>query len=443
MLEQFLNHIDRQRLCERTDSILLAVSGGVDSMAMLYLFKEADFRVGVAHCNFQLRGKESDGDEEFVQQVCKELNVPFFCKRFETEAYAWENTLSIQMAARELRYAWFDELLNGHSYQRMATGHHLDDTMETILLNITRGSSTEGLAGIPAKNGNIIRPLLFATRKEIEKHAIKKGMVWREDLSNLTDDYQRNFIRHQVLPKLKELNPSLEITWQTGIEKIQGDLALLHIAIEEWKGKFVTETPHKISIGKNAFNSFPQGATLLWRYCRVFGFNFEQAKEVLQSLKGQPGKRFFSSSHLLVLDRDFILITPLQHGWTETIIEKKQVESYLGPWTIKKDHLTEMLPVSNEMEAILDEELLSYPLVWRKWKPGDSFHPLGMDHKKKLSDFFIDKKLSLADKEIVTVLELGDRIVWVAGHRIDDRFKLTTKTTSIVRFRLSRADEDR
>lgn len=442
MLEQFLNHIDRQRLCQRTDSILLAVSGGVDSMAMLYLFLEADFRVGVAHCNFQLRGKDSDGDEEFVQQVCKELKVPFFSKRFETEAYAWENTLSIQMAARELRYTWFDEVLNGHSYQRLATGHHLDDTMETILLNIIRGSSTEGLAGIPAKNGNIIRPLLFATRKEIEKYAIRRGMVWREDLSNLTDDYQRNFIRHQVVPKLKELNPSLETTWQTGIEKIQGDLALLHIAMEDWKTKFVVEAPHKISINKNAFNSFPQGATLLWRYARTFGFNFEQAKEVLHSLKGQPGKRFLSSSHLLVIDRDFLLITPLQHGWTETLIEKGQLASHLGPWTVQTDRLKEMLPVSNEMEAILDEDLLSYPLVWRKWKPGDSFHPLGMEHKKKLSDFFIDKKLSLADKEIITVLESGGRIVWVAGYRIDDRFKLTTKTTSIVRFRLARADQN-
>lgn len=440
MLEQFLHHIDRHRLCQKSDLILLAVSGGVDSMAMLYLFKEAGFRVGVAHCNFQLRGKESDGDEEFVRQVCKDLNVPFFFSRFETEAYAWENTLSIQMAARELRYTWFDEVLRGHSYTWLATGHHLDDTMETILLNITRGTSTDGLAGIPVRNGNIIRPLLFATRKEIEKYALRKGMVWREDLSNLTDDYQRNFIRHQVVPKLKELNPSLEVTWQTGIEKIQGDLALLQHAVDDWKTKFITETPHRNYIDKTAFNLLPQGATLLWRYCRTFGFNFEQAKEVLQSLKGQPGKRFYSSTHLLVLDRDLIIITPLQHGWTEAGIEKEHAESFLGPWQLKIERLTDMLPVSDEMEAVLDEELLNYPLLWRKWRPGDSFHPLGMEHKKKLSDFFIDKKLSLADKEIATVLESDGRIVWVAGHRIDDRFKLTTKTTLIVRFRLGRAE---
>lgn len=439
MLEQFLNHIDRTRLCDKTDLILLAVSGGVDSMAMLYLFREAGFTFGVAHCNFQLRGRESDGDEEFVGQVCKELKIPVFVKRFETEAYAWENTLSTQMAARELRYAWFEELLASHSYRCLATGHHFDDSIETILLNLTRGTSTDGLAGIPVKNGNIIRPLLFATRKQIEKYAIVKGIVWREDLSNLTDDYQRNFIRHQVVPKLKELNPSLEVTWQSGIEKIQGDLALLHHAFEDWKKQFVTEAIGRITIDKNAFVLFPQGASLLWRYCKIFGFNFEQSKEVIQSLKGQPGKRFFSSSHLLVVDRDVLIITPHQHYWNEIIIEKGEAESFLGPWCLKIDSFKEVMRASEEMEAILDAEQLTFPLVWRKWKPGDFFHPLGMEHKKKLSDFFIDKKLSVADKDTATVLESEGRIVWVVGYRIDDRYKLTSKTTSMIKFRLSKS----
>ena len=260
MLEQFLNHIEQNDLCDKSDAILLAVSGGVDSMAMLYLFREAGFRIGVAHCNFQLRGKESEADEEFVREVCKELDVPFFSRRFETEAYAWENTLSIQMAARELRYAWFEELLIKNKYRCLATGHHFDDSMETILLNLTRGSATDGLAGIPIKNGNVIRPLLFASRKQIEKYAAMKGLVWREDLSNMTDDYQRNFIRHQVVPKLKELNPSLELTWQSGIEKIHGDLALLHHAFADWKKQFITESVERITIQKNAFVSFPRGA---------------------------------------------------------------------------------------------------------------------------------------------------------------------------------------
>ena len=439
MLEQFLIHINQNDLCERSDTVLLAVSGGVDSMAMLYLFREAGFQVGVAHCNFQLRGKESEADEEFVSLVCKELDVPFYSRRFETEAYAWENTLSIQMAARELRYAWFEELLIKNGYRCLATGHHFDDSIETILLNLTRGSATDGLAGIPLKNGNVIRPLLFATRKQIEKYAVAKGIVWREDLSNMTDDYQRNFIRHQVVPKLKELNPSLEVTWQSGIEKIYGDLALLHHAFADWKKQFITESVEKITIQKDAFLSFPRGGSLLWRYIKNFGFNFEQSKEIITSLYGQPGKRFFSPTHLLVVDRDLLIISTVQHNWNEVVIDKRQSLFQLGPWKLSLE-LSHGLPeIFIENEAYIDESQLTFPLRWRKWKAGDVFIPLGMEHKKKLSDFFIDKKVSVADKELVTVLESEGKIAWVAGHRIDDRFKVTSKTTSVLKFSLTRA----
>lgn len=437
MLEQFLNHIERFRLCSRSDLILLAVSGGIDSMAMLYLFREAGFRVGVAHCNFQLRGKESDGDEEFVTRVCKELAIPFFVKRFETEAYAWENTLSTQMAARELRYAWFDDLLNRHSYTHIATGHHFDDSMETILLNITRGSATDGLAGIPVKNGNIIRPLLFSTRKQVEGYAIHKGLVWREDESNLTDDYQRNFIRHQVLPKLKELNPSLETTWQGGIEKIQGDLAFIHQAFDDWKMQFVNERPARITIDKKGLAVLAQSATLLWRYARALGFNFEQSKEIIHSLNGQAGKRFLSSSHLLVIDREYLIITPRRDDWNETAVDMTNRESQLGPYSLKMEALSEIVALTGDDEAIVDAGMLVFPLRWRKWKPGDFFHPLGMNHRKKLSDFFIDKKLSVADKENATVVESDGKIVWVAGYRIDDRYKLTPNTVAMVKFSLT------
>jgi tRNA(Ile)-lysidine synthase len=439
MVEQFLNHIERLNLCEKSDHLLLAVSGGVDSMAMLYLFQEIGVTIGVAHCNFQLRGKESDGDEEFVAQVCKELGIPFFIKRFETEAFAWENSLSTQMAARELRYAWFEELLSHHSYDYLATGHHLDDSMETILLNLTRGCASDGLAGIPVKNGRVIRPLLFATKKQIEKYAELKGMVWREDQSNLTDDYQRNFIRHQVIPQLRELNPSLETTWQTGIEKIQGDLSLLQHAFDHWIHEFVVEESDRITVEKKAFESFVQPASLLWRYIKGLGFNYEQSKEIIQSLNGQPGKRFFSTTHLLVIDRELLIITPHQQHWNEVTIDKGQAETILGPFLLRMKAVKEMELGSDKGEAILDAGLLTFPLLWRKWQAGDSFHPLGMDHKKKLSDFLIDNKISVADKEAVTVLVSDGDIVWVVGHRIDDRYKLTANTSSILRFSLHSA----
>lgn len=438
MLEQFLNHINRFKLCSQTDSILLAVSGGIDSMVMLYLFKEAGFQIAVAHCNFQLRGKESDEDELFVHEVCKNLNIPVFIQRFETESFAWENGLSIQMAARDLRYAWFDELLNTHSFNLLATGHHFDDSMETILLNLTKGTSAEGFAGIPVKNRTIIRPLLFATRAQVEKYAKEKAIVWREDQSNLTDDYQRNFIRHQIIPKLKELNPSLESTWQHGLEKIQGDLDLLHHAYDEWRTKFITETPDRIVIQKKAFEIFYTGASILWRYIKAYAFNFEQAREIIQGLKGQPGKRFLSSTHVLVVDREVIIITPHPAEWNSVMIEQDDHEVKLGPWKLHFMHALTATPNTTKMEAAVDADELSFPLVWRKWKKGDSFHPLGMNHKKKISDFLVDNKLSLADKNDITVLESDGRILYVVGWRIDDRFKITDRTKRVLNIRAER-----
>ncbi len=437
MLEQFLNHIDRFALCRREDPILLAVSGGVDSMAMLHLFTAAGFTVGVAHCNFQLRGKDSDGDEDFVVQACKTLNVPVFVHRFETDAYAWENGLSTQMAARELRYAWFDDLMEIHYYTALATGHHFDDSMETILLNITRGAATDGMAGIPVKNGRVIRPLLFATRAQVEKYAAEHRLKWREDKSNLTDDYQRNFIRHKIIPQLKELNPSLETTWQNGIEKIQGELAILHDAFDGWCIKNITRTQDKIAIDKKGLNHGAQVNALLWRFIKTYGFNYEQTREIIHALNGQPGKKFLAPAFLLVVDRENIFITPRSDEWNEQHIGTLAGRHTLGPWELSLENTAPAVRGNDPREAVLDATHLQFPLVWRKWRAGDFFHPLGMDHKKKLSDFFIDKKLSVADKETITVLESAGQIVWVVGHRIDDRFKVTPQTQRALRFVLT------
>ncbi|HEX6223716.1 MAG TPA: tRNA lysidine(34) synthetase TilS [Chryseolinea sp.] len=438
MIEQFLNHIDRFKLCDVSDSILLAVSGGVDSMTMLHLFKESGFTIAVAHCNFQLRGRESDEDESFVRDVCKRLGVPVFVHRFDTESFAWEEGLSIQMAARDLRYAWFEELLKIHSFHWLATGHHFDDTMETILLNLTKGSSTDGLGGIPVKNGKIIRPLLFATRAQVEKFARDRGILWREDQSNLTDDYQRNFIRHQIIPRLKELNPSLETTWQHGIEKIQGDLHLLHHAFEEWKNNNVKEKTDRITIHKKGFDMLAAPEAVLWRYIRIHSFNFEQAREIIQTFKGQPGKRFLSVTHTLVVDREDIIITPHPQELNTVTIGHDHHEANLGPWKLHLTNGAAMIPGSGKTEAALDADELIYPLIWRKWKNGDSFQPLGMNHKKKISDFLVDNKLSLADKNAITVIESDGRIAYVVGWRIDDRFKITPRTRRVLNIRVEK-----
>ena len=438
MLKQFLHHIAHHKLCTLSDSILLAVSGGVDSMAMLHLFKEGGYRIGVAHCNFQLRGEASDGDESSVVEECKRLAIPFFIRRFDIEDYARQHGLSIQMAARDLRYMWFDDIVKEQGYNFLATAHHFDDSMETILLNLTKGTSMEGLAGIPIKNRNIIRPLLFATRAQVTSYAIQKGIKWREDESNATDDYQRNFIRHHIIPKLKELNPSLESTWQNGLEKIDGDLELLHLGFNDWKRASVQESKDRFVIKKKSLRIFHAGASTLWRYIKAFGFNFEQAREIIQVINGQSGKKFLSPTHLLVVDRDELIITLHSQEWNAATIEIGDREVPLGPWRMFFSTGESPTTGADKMEAALDADSLKFPLTWRKWKKGDIFQPLGMKHKKKLSDFLVDNKISIVDKNITTVLESDGEIAYVVGWRIDDRFKIRESTKRVLNIRVAR-----
>ena len=437
MFQQFLNHIREKDLFKPSEKILLAVSGGVDSIVMLHLFKEAGFSVGVAHCNFQLRGNDSDEDEDFVKEVCQKLNVPVFTKRFDTQTFAWENNLSIQMAARELRYSWFDHLLDEHHYDLLATGHHFDDTVETILLNWIKGSSAEGLTGIPTKNKRIIRPILFATRVQVEKYAQEKGIEWREDQSNLTDDYQRNFIRHQIIPKLRELNPSLETTLHNGIEKLQSDLDMIHFHVEAWKQEFVLQGNERITIAKKGFDFYPHGAQLLWRCIKEYGFNVEQAREIIHGLHGQSGKRFLSTTHQLVIDREYLIISPHENFWNEISIVEGQDQAVLGSWSMEIEKSGSKEFSNDSLVAKLDADKLKFPLRWRKWKAGDFFYPLGMEHTRKLSDFLIDNKVSVADKNVVTVLESAGEIAWVVGYRIDNRFKITPQTRSCLSFSIT------
>ncbi|HTF17250.1 MAG TPA: tRNA lysidine(34) synthetase TilS [Chryseolinea sp.] len=442
MLDQFLDFIDRNQLCTRYDSTLLAASGGIDSMVMLYLFREAGFKIGVAHANFQLRGAESDGDQQFVAQLCKEFNIPFFTRRFETEEYAWEKTLSVQIAARELRYAWFRELAATNHYQHIATAHHFDDTMETILLNLTRGTGLDGLSGIPVKNGAIIRPMMFASRKQVEKYADMHGLVWREDASNQTDNYQRNYIRHHVMPHLRELNPSLEATWRSGLRKVNHEIGIVQQAFELWKDRFVHQQQGRAVIAKAAVEEYPNNPAMLWRYIRNFGFNFEQAGDIQGALDGQSGKRFFSSTHMLVVDREQLIIIDRTKEWNELKLVAVNDQYHLGPWMLTVQEISERAPVDyhravEEHTAVLDASKLSLPLIWRKWKAGDYFYPLGLGHRKKLSDFFVDEKLSVADKDKATVIESGGEIIWVSGLRIDDRFKITDKTIKRIELKIS------
>ncbi len=411
-------------------------------MVMLHLFRESGYQMGVAHCNFQLRGAESDGDEKFVREKCRQWDVAFYSHHFDTNNYASEKGLSTQMAARALRYVWFDELLQKEGFYYLATAHHLNDSIETILLNLTKGAGMEGLMGIPVQNKKIIRPMLFATREEIENYAAEEGIAWREDRSNQSDDYQRNFIRHQVVPKLKEINPSLEKTFQETICKLQGAAEMMFASVEQWKKKYQKVERDKILLDKKGFENLLNAnyhTLLLWEVVKVYGFNFNQCENIIKALHGQSGKRFSSYTHELIIDRTQLILSAPALALEEVLIQQGQASATLGKWTMKIQSQEKSMLVSNPLVATLDEAQLHFPLIWRKWKGGDYFYPLGMKCKKKVSDFLIDEKVSVTDKESVTVLESGGEIAWVVGMRVDERFKVTLGTERILQFGLQAA----
>ena len=436
MLKLFHDHIARHQLCKATDKILLAVSGGLDSMVMFNLFHQSGYSIAVAHCNFQLRGAESDDDEEFVRAKCNHLKVPFHSIQFDTNNYAWENSLSVQIAARQLRYAWFEELLEQEKLDKLATAHHLNDSLETVLLNLCKGTGVQGLAGIPLENRFIIRPMLFASRSQVEAYATKEKIEWREDSSNLTDDYQRNFLRHQIIPLLKEINPSLENTFSMTLEKVRGGVELMSLSQKELENSFVKTDDGKTIIEKDAFHLFRYSAPVLWEMIKHFGFNLEQCEEIIQSIHSQSGKKFLAATHQLIIDRESLIISHHQDSWTQTEIKQGELMAKLGPWHLLIQEC-EVVVNANRSEAYLDAEKLHFPLRWRKWRAGDSFFPLGMDHHKKISDFLIDQKTSIADKDSVTVLESKGEIAWVVGHRVDNRFKITDQTKKAISFQVS------
>lgn len=439
MKQTFLNEILQKQLCGSKDKILLAVSGGIDSMVMLHLFKESGFTIGVAHANFQLRGVASDEDEQFVKAICEKNAVPFFVKRFETEIFSKSNHVSIQMAARELRYGWFNALLAEQQYDLVATAHHLNDSIETVLLNLVRGTGMEGLEGIAQKNEKVIRPMLWATRHKIEQYARENKIQWREDQSNASDDYARNFIRHHVYPLLKELNPALEKTAAESSAKISGTVELMTWGAERWKEKFAHKKGDQVLLDKKGFAVLTHPEGVLWNLIKGFGFNVDQCRQVVAALDGQPGKFFSSSQFALVIDRDQLIISKNQGELTETLIQMDQTGSSLGNlmMDIKRKEKAEF--THDPSVGVLDGARLKFPLRWRKWRAGDFFYPLGMTQKKKISDFLIDEKISLADKGTTTVLESGGEIVWVVGMRLDDRYKVTDATQSTIICRLSTA----
>ena len=462
MLNQFLENIKDKRLFDTGQKILLAVSGGIDSMVMLHLFEKSGFDYGIIHCNFQLRGAESDRDEEFVKNQVLIHGVPAFFKRFDTEEYAQINGISIEMAARELRYEYFEKIRAEHGYDFIATAHHSDDLIETFFLNLTRKTGIKGLTGIKDKSGKIIRPMLFASRADIEKFASEQYLEFREDSTNSEVVYQRNFLRHKILPLFSTLNPSFKKNLLASIDNLKDAETVYNGYFETEKQKVVenaTDSPfdfaqgdgqtersrslisfsspsHSINIKKLLNSSQPR--LLLLEILSSFDFNPSVVDEVFQSLNTESGKQFFSKTHRLIKDREKLFVTKLAENQNRIFyIETDDVELF-EPFDITIEKLSgKDFKIRKEQNiACLDLEKLEFPLLIRKWQQGDYFQPFGMTGFKKLSDFFIDEKIPVHQKENTWLLCSGEKIVWVMGMRIDNRFRIDKSTRSVLQIEI-------
>lgn len=401
-------------------------------MVMLHLFLDAGYKPGVVHCNFGLRN-ESDEEETFVANECQRSGLRFHSCRFKTEDYAHENGYSIQVAARELRYSFFEEVMANEGYNVLATAHHATDNLETVLLNLTRGTGIDGIAGIPVRNGNIIRPLLFASRAVIEKYALANHVKWMDDSSNLTTDYSRNLIRHRVLPVLKEINPGLDDTIRLTLRRLRGARYFSKRSIDDFSTGAVRADGDDIVIDQALLLRMEFPDVLLWEIIKDFGFGFDQCEQIL--MKHQSGRRFSSTSHELVIDRGRLIVHALRERRELCVVidQPKGVYAAEGlELSISVRSAGESAITPDNNIAQLDMDQLTFPLTWRTWKDGDHFTPLGMSGRKKVSDFLVDQKTPLHKKAAVSVVESGGEIVWVVGMRISDRAKITDSTRKIL-----------
>ncbi|MCF2447400.1 tRNA lysidine(34) synthetase TilS [Dyadobacter sp. CY345] len=438
MLEAFLTFINQQKFDLHKKSTLLTVSGGMDSVVLAHLFHQAGFEAGIAHCNFGLRGEESNEDEVFVRHLAATYKFPFYVKHFSTKGYAKEEGISTQMAARDLRYRWFDEIKNENDYNWIATAHHANDSFETVILNLVRGTGLAGMHGIAAQNNVLIRPLMFASREEIYEYVKEYNLSWREDSSNSSTHYKRNLIRHEVMPVLKTINPSLESTFKTTSERMRSAENLVSFFLNDWKEEAVRKEGEEyyISISSLLMSSEPKYR--LWFILQDFGFSYAQSADIYTSAEGSSGKVFYSETHQILKDRDYFIISKMKSDASNLIeISRPSGEYQMGDVVFLLNaisNIPDLTPGSDKSMAYLNLDKLEFPLSIRSWEKGDSFCPFGMAGKrKKVSDLMIDLKLSLNEKQKVKVLvnKNGD-IVWVVGFRLDDRYKVVKEATEIL-----------
>jgi tRNA(Ile)-lysidine synthase len=428
MLQELSNNILNNFPFLKDKKLVIAISGGIDSVVLTQLLSVLNFDITLAHCNFNLRNTASDLDAIFVEELAKKLNIHCFTTSFATEKIAKENKESTQITARKLRYTWFQEIIETHNFDYILTGHHADDNLETFLINLTRGSGLDGFTGIPEINGNIVRPLLRFSRAEISAYAIENKIAWREDQSNASIKYIRNKIRHKILPVLKEINPSLLDTFSKTVAHLKESTQIINDRIEDVIRQVVIKEQGvtKFRVAKIQQLSDPKA----YVYPLFKAYNFTEFKDIYNLLSAQSGKQVFSKTHVLLKDRDFLILSKRenlsehQKAQEVTFYISENASEITAPVHLTLEEVTEQ-SIQNKNTIYVSKVSLKFPLIVRKWKNGDYFHPTGMLGKKKLSKYFKDEKLSLLEKNNTWLLcNNNDAVIWIINRRQDSRFKV-------------------
>jgi tRNA(Ile)-lysidine synthase len=434
MLAKFSSHIATFFPFLQQKKLFLAVSGGMDSMVLLHLIQQLDYKIGIGHCNFQLRGLESFEDQNFVQNYAIAHQIPFYLTQFDTKSFAEDYKVSTQVAARELRYHWFYEQLETHGFDFILTAHHADDNLETFLINLSRGTGLDGLCGIPAQNEAVIRPLLPFSRTEIEAYATNNNLQWREDSSNASDKYLRNQIRHHVVPLLKELNPDLLATFAITQNYLQQARELVSDAANLIYQQVAREEGDSVFFDIKQLVRLPNYSSYLYQWLKDYGFSAWD--DIYNLIESQSGKQVFAAEYRLLKDREFLILSPIPIADNDSFYIESGQQQVKIPLKISICKVADISKATTS-SIFVDESKLDFPLVLRKWQEGDFFYPLGMNgKKKKVSKFFKDEKLSLLDKENTWILCSNNAIVWIVGMRADERFKVNNTNNPILKLEL-------
>jgi len=441
-------HINQNLSFLKDKKLLIAISGGIDSAVLTHLFYQLNFSISLAHCNFMLRGKESKKDEQFVKELGEKLKVPTFTIQFETKKYALENSISTQMAARDLRYNWFQKITQENNIDFILTAHQKDDVIETFIINLTRGTGLDGLTGIPEVNGNIIRPLLPFDRNDILIYATKNKLQWREDQSNSSLKYVRNKIRHKIVPVLKELNPSLLDTFQNTLKNLKGSQQIVKDCVQNVSKTVISSKNQKLHFSVPLVKKLSNPKIYLYKLLKDYGFT--EWDDICDLLDAQSGKFVLSKTHRLLKDRNVLILTNLSNTEESGVFKiKENIAKIKHPIKLKFDKIDIPFDTKNHQNKVLNElifddnstisidyDKIKFPLTLRKWHKGDYFFPIGLGGKKKISKFFKDQKLSLIDKDNTWLLCSDNDIIWIVGKRLDDRFKVSKSTSTILKIKL-------